>query len=114
MKNRVLAAIIAIMAMLAAASSAAQATPGNGAATHFHSFVCDGQLLTFIIEGGTGNWSPAYVVETGKTFVPTSFTFNGTLLAAKRGPLPQTQVTCTETLPDGTLTLTGYFVPPTG
>jgi hypothetical protein len=46
--------------------------------------------------------------------VPTSFTFNGTLLAAKQGPLPQTQVTCTETLPGGTLTLTGYFVPHTG
>ena len=56
----------------------------------------------------------AYVVETGKTFVPTSFAFNGAVLAAKQGPLPQDQVTCTETLPDGTLAVTGFFVPPTG
>ena len=33
----------------------------------------------------------AYVVGTGKTFVPTSFAFNGTVLAAKQGPLPQDQ-----------------------
>jgi hypothetical protein len=108
------AAVIVTAGMLALGPSAAQGTPGNGAAALTHSFSCDGQPLTFVIEGGNGLWSTAYVVETGKTFVPTSFAFDGTLLGAKQGPLPQEQVTCTEAFQGGTLTLTGYFVPPTG
>ena len=113
MKRNFVAAVVTV-GMLVLAPSVAHATPGNGAAARTHSFVCDGQALTFVIEGGNGNWSTAHVVETGKTFVPTSFAFNGTVLAAKQGPLPQAQITCTETLSDGTLTLTGFFVPPVG
>ena len=112
--NRKIVAAVATAGVLVLASSVAQATPGNGAAALSHSFVCDGQALTFVIEGGNGSWSTAYVVETGKTFVPTSFAFDGTLLGAKQGPLPQEQVTCMETLPDGKLAVTGFFVPPTG
>jgi hypothetical protein len=53
--------------------------------------------------------------SSGKTFIPTSFAFNGeVLVAAKQGPLPQDQVICTETLLDSMLTLTGFFVPATG
>jgi hypothetical protein len=106
------AAVITVAVLLL--PSVAQATPGNGAAAVFHSLACDGQALTFVIEGGNGFWSTAYVVETGKTFVPTSFTFDGILLGAKQGPFPLEQVTCTETFQGGTLTLTGFFVPPTG
>jgi hypothetical protein len=114
MKRNAVAAVVATVGIFGLASSVAQATPGNGAAALTHSFLCDGQALTFVIEGGNGFWSTAYVVETGETFVPTSFTFDGTLLGAKQGPLPQEQVTCTEPFQGGTLTLTGYFVPPTG
>jgi hypothetical protein len=113
MNRKFVAAVMAVVALVLV-PSVAQATPGTGAATLTHSFSCEGQALTFVIEGGPGNWSTAYVVETGKTFVPTSFAFNGTVLAAKQGPLPQEQVTCMETLPDGKLAVTGFFVPPIG
>jgi hypothetical protein len=107
-------AAVVTVGVLVLVPSVAQATPGNGAAARIHSFSCDGQALTFVIAGGPGNWSTAYVVETGRTFVPTSFAFDGIVLAAKEGPLPQDQVACMETLPEGTLTITGFFVPPTG
>jgi hypothetical protein len=113
--NRKFVAGFVTLAMLVLVPNVAQATtPGNGTAALTHSFSCDGQALTFVIEGGNGFWSTAYVVETGKIFVPTSFAFDGTLLGAKPGPLPQDQVTCTEAFQGGTLTLTGFFVPPTG
>jgi hypothetical protein len=112
--NCKLAAALATVVMLAL-PSVAQATPGNGGIpTLILPFSCDGQALTFIVQGGFGDYSAAYVVETGDFFIPTSFTLDGTLLRAKQGPTPQDQVTCTTTRDGGTLSVTGYFVPPAG
>jgi hypothetical protein len=74
---------------------------------------CDGQPLTFIVEGSEGVFSTAYVVETGQFFVPTLFTFDGTVTASRPIPVPVNEVTCTATIGGGTLSVTGYFVPPT-
>jgi hypothetical protein len=55
--NRKFVGGVVTLGVLALVPSVAQATtPGNGAATLTHSFSCDGQPLTFVIEGGPGNW----------------------------------------------------------
>jgi hypothetical protein len=98
-------------ALVTLAPAAAKATPGSGANANTIPFSCDGQSRTLVVES-LGIFGAAYVVETGQTFVPTSFTFNGNVLSAKAGPLPQTQVTCTTTTPGGVLVVTGFLVPP--
>jgi hypothetical protein len=101
-----------VAAMLALVPAAAKATPGSGAPANAIPFSCDGQPLTLVVES-LGIFGTAHVVETGQTFVPTSFTLDGRVLSAKAGPLPQTQVACTTLTPGGELVVTGFFVPPT-
>ena len=101
------------VAMLALVPAAANATPGSGAPATTISSSCDGQPLTFVVES-VGIFGTAYVVETGQTFVPTSFTLDGRVLSAKVAPLPQEHVSCTTNTPRGELVVTGFFVPPGG
>lgn len=110
---KLLATLVSVGA-LALAPSVAQAIPGNGSAAETLPVVCDGQALTFVIEGSPGHFATAYVLETGERFVPTSFTINSTPGYTKPGPVPLPQVTCTGSNPFGTLVVTGFFVPPTG
>ena len=110
-RNAIAAA--ATLVAMTLAPTVAGATPGNGSASGTLSVVCDGQALTFVIEGGPGHFAAAYVVETGQKFIPTSFTINGTPGYAKQGTDPFPQASCTGSNPFGTLVVTGYFVPPT-
>ena len=90
----------------------AAADPGNGALTF--TATCDGQPLTFV-DQASGTWASVKVSETGATFIPTSLTLNGRLVASHPATAPFPEVTCTTTShPEGTLTFTGFFVPPRG
>jgi hypothetical protein len=109
----IVSAIAAILLMVLCSSGVASATPGNGTTALTLSVSCDGQPLTFIVEGSRGVFATAYVVETGQLFVPTLFTFNGTVTASHPSPVPANEVTCTATIGGGTFSVTGYFVPPT-
>lgn len=111
--RKAVAAAAALVAMMLA-PSVAGATPGGGSASQTLPVVCDGHALTFVVEGSPGHFSTSYVVETGQTFVPTSFTINGTPGDTKGGTAPLPQVTCTSSNQFGTLVITGFFVPPTG
>jgi hypothetical protein len=101
-----LAALGSAAIALAPGTAAADSTNGSKAITL--GFSCDGQPLTFLIQG-PGRFIAAKVLETGNTFIATSFTRNGTVSAEKQGPASQDQVTCT----NGYLVVTGFFVPPT-
>ena len=112
MSIRKLAATGMGIAALALVPSAAGADPGNGANAMTLAFSCDGQPLTFLIDN-RGIFGAAKVLETSNTFIATSFTLNGSLLASKPGPASREQIACTATTPNGNLVVTGYFVPPT-
>lgn len=60
-----------------------------------------------------GTWASVKVSGTGGTFIPTSLTLNGRLVARHPATAPFPEVTCTTTShPEGTLTFTGFLVPP--
>jgi hypothetical protein len=111
MPIRKFAAIALALATLALIPSVAGADTGNGANAMTVAFSCNGQPLTFLVQN-RGIFGAAKVLETGQTFIATSFTRDGNVLAAKQGPTPPDQVTCT-TIPSGDLAVTGFFVPPT-
>ena len=110
MLTRKLAATALGLATLALVPSTAGADPGTGANATTFPASCDGQPLTFLVEN-RGIFGTAKILETGETFIPTSFTLNGNLLAAKNGPTSPDQVTCTATT-GGALVVTGFFMPP--
>jgi hypothetical protein len=99
---------IAALALVPGAVSAS-ADPGNGANATTFPVSCNGQPLTFVVEN-VGIFGTAKVLETGSTFIATSFTLNGTPLSAKTDPTSAGQVTCTA-ITDGALVITGFFVP---
>ena len=111
MSTRNLSCAALSAAILVLAPSAAAADSANGAKAITLSVSCNGQPLTFLVQG-PGIFATAKVLETGSTFVPTSFTLNETILQAKPAPVLPGQVTCTTTEPDGALVVTGFFVPP--
>ncbi len=113
MSTRKLASAALGVAVLALTPAAAVADSTSGAEAMTLGVSCSGQPVTFLVQG-LGIFATAKVLATGSTFVPTSFTLNGTVLQAKQGPGPPNQVTCTTVAPAGTLVITGFFVPPAG
>ena len=73
--------------------------------------ICDGQPVTFA-DQASGTWASVKVYGTHTTFIPTSLTLNGNLVASHSATAPFPEVTCTTSHPEGTLTFTGFFVPP--
>ena len=73
--------------------------------------ICDGQPVTFV-DQAFGTWASVKVDGTQTTFVPTSLTLNGHLVASHPATAPFPEVTCTTSHPEGTLEFTGFFVPP--
>ena len=101
---------LALLAVFGLSSGTAEAAYGNGAITL--TVTCDGQPLTFVDEA-SGIWGSVKVFGTQTTFIPTSLTLNGHLVASHPATAPFPEVTCTTTShPEGTLTFTGFFVPP--
>jgi hypothetical protein len=61
--------VLALAAVLLAGLAApAAAIPGNGTGQYSFPLICDGRLVTLTI--GSGDWSAAYVHETGGRFIP--------------------------------------------
>jgi hypothetical protein len=85
------------------------AADSSGARTY--TAICDGQPVTFE-DQAFGTWASAKVYGTHTTFIPTSLTLNGHLVASHPATAPFPEVTCTTSHPEGTLTFTGFFVPP--
>ena len=101
---------LALIAAFGLSSGTAIAAYGNGAVTF--AATCDGQSLTFVDEA-SGIWGSVKVSGTQTTFIPTSLTLNGHLVASHPATAPFPEVTCiTTSHPEGTLTFTGFFVPP--
>jgi hypothetical protein len=73
--------------------------------------ICDGQPVTFA-DQASGTWASVKVYGTNTTFIPTSLILNGNLLASHPATAPFPEATCTTSHPEGTLTFTGFFVPP--
>ena len=102
--------VLALLAALGLSSGTAAAADGKGALTF--TATCDGRPLTFVDEA-SGIWASVKVSGTQTTFIPTSLTLNGHLVASHSATAPFPEVTCiTTSHPEGTLTFTGFFVPP--
>lgn len=75
MRRSVLTTSVVILALLASASPAA-ADPGNGHGQETFAMVCDGELRTLTVGGGS--WAAADLGESGGKFIPkaTHFTIH--------------------------------------
>ena len=101
---------LALLAAFGLSCGTAAADYGNGAL--IFTATCDGQPLMFVDEA-SGTWASVKVSGTRTTFIPTSLTLNGRLVASHPATASFPEVTCTTTShPEGTLTFTGFFVPP--
>jgi hypothetical protein len=102
-----------LAAVLAGSLTTALAAPGNGTGQSSFPMTCDGVTVTFTI--ASGNWSAAYVSETGEHFLPKGTYFavtdlaTGELLYEELDAKPsadKADVTCTDAFEDGGVLIT--------
>lgn len=112
MRRLIIAPILAA-GILGGALTTALAAPGSGTGQSSFPMVCDGVTVTFTI--ASGNWSAAYVSETGEHFLPKGTYFavtdvaTGELLYEELDAKPsagKAEVTCTDAFEDAGVLIT--------
>lgn len=99
------------IALVAAFGLSSGTAAAESADTLTYTAICDGAPVTFA-DHAFGMFASVKVDGTQTTFIPTSLTLNGHLVASHPATAPFPEVTCTTSHPEGTLTFTGFFVPP--